>query len=234
MTTLADRLFPNGHDIQRTDSLLAGPATVAGQTVEVLGCTDHAAIGADLGLRLAGSVLAVLHDHPGRPIVLLIDTSGQRMSRRDETLGLNRCIAHLAKAIDLARRRGHRVVAVVEGRAISAGFLATAMMADACFALPGADMGVMSLPAMARITRLPLDRLEDLAQSSPVFAPGCDNFHAMGAVEAIWQDDPAGALARALARPVEDGDTRRALGALRGGRAMALAVAKRLVRDATA
>jgi malonate decarboxylase gamma subunit len=53
-----------------------------------------------------------------------------------------------------------------------------------------------------------------------VFAPGVENYVAMGAVRAIWNGDLAQALVDALAAPVE-GDTRRALAAERGGRTLA-------------
>lgn len=231
---LLSRLFPEGHAVRTDGLMLAGGATVDGAEVAVLGTCDHAAIGADLALQLAAEVLAVVRDNPGRPLVLLVDTCGQKMSRRDETLGLNTFIAHLAKCLDLARRRGHPVLALVHGQAVSAGFLATGLMADACHALPDTHLGVMALPAMARITRLPLERLETLARTSPVFAPGSANYHAMGAVETILHGDLASELAQALAGLAQGPDPRRVLGAARGGRLMAAAVADRLVQDATA
>ena len=55
---------------------------------------------------MAGVVLDVVRDHPSRPILLLVDTQGQRLSHRDELLGINGYMAHLAKCLDLARRQG--------------------------------------------------------------------------------------------------------------------------------
>jgi hypothetical protein len=48
------------------------------------------------------------------------------------------------------------------------------VLSDVCFALPDAEIKVMNLPAMSRITKIPLERLQDLSISSPVFAPGVD------------------------------------------------------------
>jgi malonate decarboxylase gamma subunit len=70
----------------------------------VIGTTDHAPIG--VRSRCPGrAVLDTIAQHPGRPILLLIDTQGQQLRRRDELLGINRAMAHLGMAIDLARRR---------------------------------------------------------------------------------------------------------------------------------
>ena len=55
---------------------------------------------------------------------------------------------------------------------MSGGYISTGMMADACYALADAEIKVMNLPAMSRITKIPLDHLQALAKQSPVFSPG--------------------------------------------------------------
>jgi malonate decarboxylase gamma subunit len=94
-------------------------------------------------------VLDTVTQHPGRPILLLIDTQGQQLRRRDELLGINRAMAHLGMAIDFARRRGHRVLGLVYDQALSGGFITSGLIADACDALPEAEIRVMRIPAMA-------------------------------------------------------------------------------------
>ena len=84
-------------------------------------------------------------------------------SHRDELLGINGYMAHLAKCIDLARRSGHRILGLVYSHAVSGGFLASSMLADICYALPEAEIRVMNLPAMARVTKIPLERLTELS-----------------------------------------------------------------------
>ena len=170
-------------------------------------------------------MLEVVREHPGRPILMLVDTQGQRLSRRDELLGINGYLAHLAKCLELARRRGHRLLGLVYGEAVSGGFLASGMMADTSYALPEAQIRVMDLPAMARVTKIPLERLTELSATSPVFAPGVDNYVRMGAVEAVWEGDLAACLAEALAAPAS-GDRRRAAGEERQGRTLARAVVR--------
>ncbi len=189
---LPPNLFPAGCDIARDGDALAGTGQLAdGRTVAILGTTDHAAVGVELALTLAGGVLATVREHPGRPIFLLVDTRGQRLSRRDELLGVNGYLAHLAKSLEVARRAGHRIVSLVYDEAVSGGFLSFGLMADAVFALPTANVRVMALPAMERVTKLPRERLEELARVSPVFAPGVENYVALGGVQALWPVDEA-------------------------------------------
>lgn len=226
---LLDRLFPAGHHVTFDGPFGAGTGQSAAGPVAVIGLADGALIGVELAHRLAGAVLEVVRHHPGRPLLLLVDTAGQRPSRRDELLGINGYLAHLAECLELARRSGHRVLGLVYAQAVSGGFLATGLLADACYALPGTEVRVMNLPAMARITKVPLERLEGLAKSSPVFAPGVDNYVRMGAIEGLWEGDLAAALVRALAAPAA-GDLRRERGEARGGRLLARGVAERVRR----
>ena len=176
-------------------------------------------------------VLDTVAQHPGRPILILIDTQGQQLRRRDELLGINRAMAHLGTCIDLARRRGHRVLGLVYDQALSGGFITSGLIADACFALPEAEIRVMRIPAMARVTKLSEDRLAELSQSNPVFAPGVQNYVAMGGVRGLWEGNLPAALRDALAN-TSAADQRAQDGAERGGRLLAAAVAQRVLAAA--
>jgi malonate decarboxylase gamma subunit len=184
-------------------------------------------MGVELAFRMAGAVLGIVRDHPGRPILLMVDTQGQRLSRRDELLGINGYMAHLAKCLQLARNAGHKIIGVVYSEAVSGGFLATSLLADRCYAVPEAQVRVMNLPAMSRITKIPLERLEELSKTSPVFAPGVQNYLKMGAIHALWDGDLSQPLAEALDAPCE-GDRRRQWGEERGGRRLARTVSERV------
>ena len=157
--TLLERLFPGGCDVAFDGIYFSGTGHCAGTDVAVIGTVDNTPIGIELAFRMAGEVLEVVRHHPGRPILLLVDTQGQRLSHRDELLGINGYMAHLAKCLDLARRSGHRILGLVYSHAVSGGFLASSMLADTCYALPEAEIRVMNLPAMARVTKIPLERL---------------------------------------------------------------------------
>lgn len=225
---LADQLFPHGHDIVEEACFLSGAGQVDGQAVAVIGTTEHTAIGVEIALKQAQAVLATVREHPGRPIVILVDTQGQRLRHRDEMLGINSYMAHLGKCIELARRSGHRVIGLVYDQALSGGFLTSGLMADACYALPDATIRVMGLPAMARITKVAEERLTELARANPVFAPGAENYVRMGGIEAIWHDDLAVRLAQSLAQASAT-DRRSEAGRDRGGRQLAYPVTQSIL-----
>ena len=212
-----------------------GRARVGDEWITVIGSAGRAEVGVDLGLRMATAVLDCVKNRPDEAIVFFLDTQGQRLRRRDELLGLNGYMAHLAKCCEVARGHGHPLLSVVYGEAVSGGYLTTGMMADACYAVADAEIKVMNLPAMARITKVPLERLEALSRESPVFSPGVANYLAMGHLRAVWNGDYATQLATALdearARTSHD-DLRMAEGLSRGGRRMAAMIADRVSADA--
>ena len=224
---VASRLFPQGHDIVASGDFLVGSGRCSHVVFSVIGSTNHAEVGVELALAMARHVLRTVHDHAERPILFLVDTSGQRLRHRDELLGINRYMAHLAKCVEVARARGHRVLGLVYDQALSGGFLASGMMSDLCAALPEAEIRVMNLPAMARVTRLPEERLRALAKDSPVFAPGAVNYVRMGAVESLWEGDLARQLLDALSS-AKTHDHRRARGHERGGRKLAAHISRRV------
>jgi malonate decarboxylase gamma subunit len=226
--SLVDALFGATHDVRRDGDLLSGSAELHGRPLTIVGTTNHAAIGVELALAQARVVLDTVHNFPGRAIVLLVDTQGQRLRHRDELLGINRYMAHLGCCIELARRQGHRVIGLVYDQALSGGFITSGLMADACYALPQAEIRVMRLPAMARVTKIDEARLLELSQSNPVFAPGVQNFVAMGGIEAVWHGDLKVCLVNALQDATTE-DHRAAEGAVRGGRLLAARVVARVL-----
>ncbi|MBI3479539.1 MAG: biotin-independent malonate decarboxylase subunit gamma [Nitrosomonadales bacterium] len=225
---VAEQLFPSGHEVRQDGDLLSGEGRCGEHTVAVIGTTNHTEVGVELALAMAAAVLAVIRNHPTRPILFLVDTSGQRLRHRDELLGLNGYMAHLAKCVEMARQRDHRIVSLVYEQALSGGFLANGMMADVCAALPEAEIRVMGLAAMARVTRISEERLTQLSKSSPVFAPGAKNYLAMGGLAELWQGDLSVCLAKALAQ-TDNTDHRRVLGLERGGRMLADTVVKKVL-----
>ncbi|MEJ0015920.1 MAG: biotin-independent malonate decarboxylase subunit gamma [Acetobacteraceae bacterium] len=229
-------LFPAGHDIAvRPDRLILGTGRRRnGGAIEVIGIADGEPLGIAGVLPLAERVLQVIAAGGNAPILVMVDTRGQRMARRDEMLGLNEYLAHLAKCLLLASRAGHRTVGLNYGKAAAGAFLATALATDILVALPGAAPAVMDLPSIARVTKLPEDRLKALAQTTPVFAPGLASMTEVGAVAALWDPlQPLDAQFEATLGKIPDHDVRDALGAARGGRRMASEVAQRVAAEAT-
>ena len=93
-------LFPNGHDVKKTMASFSArrrcdpaprPSSSASRTGPPLastrpsGCPDTSWI----------------PSRKGGPILVLVDSDSQRMSKRDEMLGLNEYLAHLAKSLML-------------------------------------------------------------------------------------------------------------------------------------
>lgn len=234
--TLAEILasiFPDGHRVAVADGLVTGHGPFAGGTLHVVGIDGDAPLGVEGALALSRAVLDAVRLGEGAPILVAIDSDSQRMSRRDELLGLNECLAHLAKALLLADRSGHPTVGLIYGHSAAGAFIATALATRMLAALPGANPSVMDLPSVARVTKLPLATLTEMARSTPVFAPGLDNMVAAGAVRAVL--DPGVPLAgqiRDLLASLPADDDRDRLGEARGGRPVARATALRVAAQA--
>jgi hypothetical protein len=129
-------------------------------------------------------------------------------------------MAHLGCCIDW-----HGGAAIVSSawcttRRCSGGFITSGLIADACDALPEAEIRVMRIPAMARVTKLSENVLTALSASNPVFAPGVQNYLRMGGVRALWQADLKAGLRDALTQASTE-DRRAIDGRERGGRLLA-------------
>jgi malonate decarboxylase gamma subunit len=225
-------LFPDGHEVRNDDGIIAGSATLrSGGKVLVLGVADRTALGVDEAIRLSGLVLESIGRDSG-PILVLVDSDSQRMSKRDELLGLNEFLAHLAKVLIHADMHGRPTIGLLYGHSAAGALLATGLATRVLVGLPGAEPAVMDLPSMAKVTKLSMETLQEKAKSTPVFAPGLSNLSRMGAVHVIWNDKVslADQLAMLLADMPDAHDRRDILGKERGGRLKAAEIAER-VRD---
>jgi malonate decarboxylase gamma subunit len=231
-------LFPSGHQVERGPSgTLHGTAKVEGHSkVTVVGIVGGTPLGVDAAILLAGHVLTAVEAGDRAPIVFVVDTASQNMARRDELLGLNEYLAHLAKSLALAAARGHPTVSVLFGPAAAGAFIATALSSQSLVALPGAAPSVMDLPSISRVTKLPLEQLERLAKSTPIFAPGVKPLFAIGAVTQTWEADQpfAPRLADLLRQTSAASDPRDRTGLERKGRLLAQKIAERVAAEAVA
>ena len=149
-------------------------------------------IGLEEGYKMA---LAVYHSikadsakprNEKRPLVLIVDTPGNGPGKLEEIFGMNKATGAYQLALAGARKAGHPVVALVVGRAISGGFLCHGLQADHVLCLGpqfGTLVHVMPLTSIARITKLDIDWLQELAESNPVFAAGPDYFYRLGGID---------------------------------------------------
>jgi malonate decarboxylase gamma subunit len=228
-------LFPSGHDVKTSAAgIITGTGKRKdGEAIAVIGVANGVALGTAGVLPLAEEVLRVVAKGGKTPILVLVDTQGQLMARRDEMRGLNEYLAHLAKCLLLASQQGHRTIGLEYGKAAAGAFLATALAADRLVGLPGAEPTVMDLPSVSRVTKLPLDTLKQLAKTTPVFAPGLDHLLQVGAVAEVWDPEkPLDDQLEETLRNTSPADTRDELGAQRKGRAVAAIVAKRVIAEA--
>ena len=151
-------LFPSGHDVKAKAAgiILGTGKRKQGEAIAVIGVANGAALGTAGVLPLAQEVLRVVANGGNIPILVLVDTQGQLMARRDEMRGLNEYLAHLAKCLLLASQQGHRTIGLEYGQAAAGAFLATALATYFLVGLPDAEPVVMDLPSMSRVTKLPI------------------------------------------------------------------------------
>jgi malonate decarboxylase gamma subunit len=223
--------FPEGHDVRNDNGVLlgSGPLRLGGRAV-VIGIADRTAVGVDEAIRLSRHVLNAIEHGGEDPILVLVDSDSQRMSKRDELLGLNEFLAHLAKCLIYADIHGHPTVGLLYGHTAAGAFLATALATRVLVALPGAAPEVMDLPSMSKVTKLSIDVLKEKAKSTQVFAPGLDNLAQTGAVLATWDEKTSLAeqLKALLDHTRNSGDHRDRLGRIRNGRPKAAGIAERV------
>ncbi len=93
-------------------------------------------------------MLATIRRGGETPILVLVDGDSQRMSKRDELLGLNECLAHLAKCLLHADALGHPTIGLLYGHAAAGAFIATALATRTLVALPGGAWIVSCSPEL--------------------------------------------------------------------------------------
>ena len=147
-------------------------------------------IGLEEGYKMATAVYRTMEADKDKPlpekraIVLIVDTPGNGPGKMEEIAGMNKSTGGYQLALAEARKAGHPIVAMVIGRAISGAFLCHGLQADHILALSkdfGTMIHVMPLTSIARITKMDIERLEELSTSNPVFAAGVDFFYKLWA-----------------------------------------------------
>jgi malonate decarboxylase gamma subunit len=120
-------------------------------------CARRGEVGLEESYTLATRVReAIEQDKNGkkRPIVAIVDLKSQAYGRREETAAIFLACATAADAYATARMKGHPVIALVMGNAISGGFLTHGYQANRILAFDDADVVIhaMHKEAAARIT----------------------------------------------------------------------------------
>lgn len=213
-------------------SILTGYAQVGGKDVCVIGTCNGTYIGNEAALVLAAHVIDCIERRPRTPIVMLVDSAGQEPNRVDEMLGLASYFGHLLSCLELARRKGHKLLTIATGKAVGGAFLCYGMFADRIYALDSASVGLMPIEAMSAVTKIPVPVLQKLAKTMPSLEFGAAPFALLGGVEEVWPADAdlQAKLAGAIAAAAVD-DNRAALGKKRGGRKLALDIRNRVLAE---
>jgi malonate decarboxylase gamma subunit len=227
------RLFgASAKDIDIEKSVLTGYAEVDGKKVCVIGTCDGTYIDNGAALRLAAHVIECIEKQPKTPIVMLVDSAGQEPNRVAEMLGLASYFGHLLSCLELARRKGHKLITVATGQAVGGAFLCYGMFADRIYALDSATVGLMPIAAMSAVTKIPAPVLEKLSKTMPSLEFGAAPFALLGGVEEVWpaEGDVQARLAAAIAASSVE-DNRAELGKKRGGRKLALDIRKKVLAE---
>lgn len=227
---LAKLFGASAREIAAEKSVLTGYASVGGTRVCVIGTCDGTYIDNGAALRLASHVIGCIEKQPRMPIVMLVDSAGQEPNRVAEMLGLASYFGHLLSCLALARRKGHKLITVATGQAVGGAFLCYGMFADRIYALDSASVGLMPVEAMSAVTKIPVPVLKKLSQTMPSLEFGAQPFALLGGVQEVWsaKDDLQARLAEAIASATSE-DNRAELGKKRGGRRLALDIAKKVL-----
>ncbi len=123
-----------------------------------------------------------------RPIILIVDTPGNGPGKVEEIIGMNKSTGAYQLALAEARLKGHPIVAMIIGRAISGAFLCHGLQAGRLLSLSKefkTMIHVMPLTSIARITKLDIETLEELSKTNPVFASGANFFYDLGGLDEV-------------------------------------------------
>lgn len=130
-------------------------------------CARCGEVGLEEAYTLAKRVREVIDydtDENKRPIIAIVDVKSQAYGRREETAAIFLAAAAAADAYATARMKGHPVISLVVGQAISGGFLTHGYQANRILAFDDADVVIhaMHKEAAARITLRSVADLERL------------------------------------------------------------------------
>jgi malonate decarboxylase gamma subunit len=165
-------------------------------------CARHGEVGLEEAYTLAARVReAIGQDASGnrRPIVAIVDVKSQAYGRREETAAIFLAAASAADAYASARMKGHPVITLVVGQAISGGFLTHGYQANRVLAFDdkGVVIHAMHKEAAARITLRTVADLERLGHEIAPMSYDIRDFAKLGLLHKVLHvenpDRPAAA-----------------------------------------
>ncbi len=232
MNTLNDVLKAafTEYDIQEKDSVIFGEGKINQSLFHIVGVKENTFLGVQQSLVIAEKLINILESKSSHPVFLLVDVAGQELSMRDEWLGMHQYFGHILACLSCLRKQKNRLISLIYNQAIGGGFIAYGLMADSILALPDAKVAVMWLEGMSTVTKIPLEKLQELSKSSPVFAPGIDNFKQLGGIHDIVDLPHLRNKLLEEAAKTDTHDSRAQIGAERGGRKLAHDILAQIAR----
>ena len=142
-------------------------------------CARRGEVGLEEAYALARRIREAVHqdeDGKKRPIIAIVDVKSQAYGRREEIAAIFLAAATAADAYASARMKGHPVITLVAGQAISGGFLTHGYQANRILAFDdnGVVIHAMHKEAAARIT---LRSVADLDRLGRQVAPLSYDIH---------------------------------------------------------
>ena len=165
-------------------------------------CARDGEVGLEEAYTLAKRIREIVEQDESRnkrPIVAIVDVKSQAYGRREETLGIFLAAAAAADAYATARMKGHPVITLVVGQAISGGFLTHGFQANRILAFDDAGVVIhaMHKEAAARITLRSVSDLEKLGHEILPMSYDIRDYAKLGLLYKLLQvenpDNPAAA-----------------------------------------
>jgi malonate decarboxylase gamma subunit len=159
-------------------------------------CARHGEVGLEESYALATRIReAVEQDKNGtkRPFVAIVDVKSQAYGRREETAAIFLATATAADAYASARMKGHPVIALVMGNAISGGFLTHGYQANRILAFDdaGGVIHAMHKEAAARITLRTVAELDVLGHKIAPLSYDIHDYAKLGLLhKLLYVEDP--------------------------------------------
>ncbi len=184
------------HPTSATPSILAADVTKNDQLARYIAIVPDAnnhfprARNGEVGLLEGWTAAQIVRDvihldadkETKRPIIAIIDVPSQAYGYKEELIGISLALAASADAYATARQKGHPVIGLIVGNAISGGFLAHGLQSNRLIALDDDKINIqaMSKASAARITKRTIEKLEEATKSVPSMAYDVRSYQSLG------------------------------------------------------
>ncbi|WP_163653163.1 biotin-independent malonate decarboxylase subunit beta [Listeria sp. PSOL-1] len=125
-----------------------------------------------------------------RAIVAIVDVPSQAYGYNEELIGIHMSLASSVEQYAKARQKGHAIITLIVGNAISGGFLAHGLQSNYILALNDSAVNVqaMSKESASRITQRTIQEIEAAAEEVPAIGYDIHSFYQLGAVYQLIDD----------------------------------------------